>query len=152
MEQILLFAEDISYVAERSPFDEAVFQTYHLIGQTMADNFEDNPSHQVLAASFSAALGLLDKSCRLTSGLSMEAIWQLLQPSTPDPCSLSEVNNEMEALADRFDAVTWMCGTSLGELVALRNSLMRVFDSLDSMDAGSELRMTVRLSEIGKMV
>ena len=146
-----MFAEDVSNVAERSPFDQALFQTYHLIGQNMADNLEDIPSHQGLAASFSAALDLLDKSCRLTSGLSMKVIWQLLQPSTEVSHSLSEVENGMEALGDRFDALSWPCGTSFGELVALRTSILRVFESLDSMDVGSEEKMMVRLSEIGQM-
>lgn len=143
MDKVLLFAEDLSEDAGRPSFDDAAFQTYQRIGQSMIEGFIDNSIVQGLATSLSNAFASLNESWRLTTGLSMEIIWELLRPPSVEHASLLELRFGTEQLADRFDALSWTTGASIEKLTALRGSIVQVFGMLDFADADSEKRLQV---------
>ena len=143
MEKVLLYAEDLSKVAERSPFDEASFQTFQSIGRSMVDDMIEGSAYYEIAESFSNALSLFDDSCRLTSGLSMERIWNSLSQPTANHASLLVLRIGTEELSDRFDALSWRSKASLHELATLRSSIIEVFKMLEFSDANSKERLKV---------
>ena len=151
MENVLFYAGDLADITECSPFDEAAFQTFQTIGQSIVDDFIDRPSCKGLAASFSAALGLFGDAWRLASGLSMEIIWGLFRPPSVENPSLLELRCGTKALSDSFDALSWTFGASIQELYALRDSIVQVFDMLSIEDAKSGERLKV-FSTVSKMV
>ena len=143
MEKILLYAEDLSKVAEHSPFDEAAFQTFQSIGRSMIDDMIEGSAYYEITESFSNALSLFDDSCRLTSGLSMERIWDSLSQPAANHASLLALRIGIEQLSDRFDALSWRSKASLHRLVTLRSSIIQIFKMLEFSDANSEERFKV---------
>ncbi|KAG6999386.1 midasin [Physcia stellaris] len=141
MEKVLLYAEDLSKVAERSPFDEATFQTFQSIGRSMVDDIIQGSAYYEIAESFSNALSLFDDSCRLTSGLSMERIWNSLSQPAANHASLLALRIGTEELSDRFDALSWRSEASLHELATLRSSIIKIFKMLEFSDANSKERL-----------
>ena len=143
METVLFYAGDLADITECSPFDEAAFQTFQIIGQSIVDEFMDKPNCEGIAASFSAAIGLFGDAWRLTSGLSMEFIWEQFRLPPVENPSLLELRCGTKALSESFDALSWTFGVSIQELFALRNSILQVFDMLDFEDAKSGERLKV---------
>lgn len=148
MEKVLLYAEDLSKVAEISPFDEAAFQTYQSIGRSMVDDMIKSSAYFEIADSFSNALRLFDDSCRLTSGQSMERIWNSLSQPAANHASLFGLRIGTEELSDRFDALSWRSGASLQGLVTSRSSIIQIFKMLEFSDANSEERLKVCLKPV----
>ena len=151
METVLFYAGDLADITECSPFDEGAFQTFQIIGQSMVDELMDRPNPEGLAASFSAALGLFGDAWRLTTGLSMEIIWEQFRlPSVENP-SLLELKHGTQALSENFDALSWTFEASIQELYALRTSIIQVFNMLNFEDAKSGERLKV-FATMSKMV
>ena len=151
MDNVLSYAQDLADVTECSPFDEAAFQSFQIIGQAIVDENIDRPNCRGLAASFSAALGLFGDSWRLASGLSMEIIWELFSLPSVEKPSLLELRSGTKELSDSFDTLSWTFGASIQELFTLRNSIVQVFDLLNFEDATSGERLKV-FSTMPKMV
>ena len=143
MENVLFYARDLADITECSPFDEAAFQSFQIIGQAIEDEFIDKPNCKGLAASFSAALGLFGNAWRLESGLSMEIIWELFSLPSVEKPSLLELRCRTKELSDSFDALSWTFGASIQDILALRNSIVQVFDLLNFADATSGERLKV---------
>ncbi|KAL8796326.1 MAG: hypothetical protein Q9195_001233 [Heterodermia aff. obscurata] len=141
LENVLFYAGDLADIIDCPPFDEGAFQTFQMIGQSMVDELRDRPNGEGLATSFSAALGLFGDAWRLTSGLSMEIIWEQFRPPSVESPSLLELRCGTKALSDSFDALSWTFGASIQELSALRNSIVQVFDMLDFEDVKSGERL-----------
>ena len=148
METVLFYAGDLADITECPSFDEAAFQTFQIIGQSIVNEFMDRPNPEGLAASFSAALGLFGDAWRLTSGLSMEIIWEQFRLPSVEKPSLLELRYGTQALSESFDALSWTFGASIQELFALRGSLVQVFEMLDLEDAKSGERLKVFFYDI----
>lgn len=144
MNKVLLYAEDLSNVAENPPFDESAFQAYQIIGRSTVEVLTNHSTHKKLVASFSDALALFDETMRLKSGLSMESIWVLFRQYKAQDSSLLDTRLEFEELSDRFDSLSWTSRASLEELIALRSSIVQVFDLLDTSDGDSPETLRVR--------
>lgn len=114
-----------------SSFEEAMFQAHLKQGVDLFRAFSSNTqSDRDLHAISSVLKSIQDAftvGFRLTTGLSMETLWQLLRP-TPivDEATFSAVQ-EMEKLASRFDVIRWKSNASIVDLSKAISSLAEAY-------------------------
>lgn len=68
-----------------------------------------------------------DIGFKLSTGLSMEAIWTILRPQPIRDIEALEQVLDMERLAARFDALKWRAGASVPDLSAVLTALARAY-------------------------
>ena len=83
-----------------------------------------------LAEALLHGMKTFDASWRLSSGQCMETLWSIFDSATAMNPSELTARLQVEALSDRFDRVSWSSQMSVGQLDALRNSLLRVAESI----------------------
>ncbi|KAL2164658.1 hypothetical protein VTH06DRAFT_3875 [Thermothelomyces fergusii] len=131
LRRLLLFWKRTFESLIASPFEEARFQA-HL---TQGSNFlrkgmsalETDDGSKLL----SAIHGFLERDFvvgfKLSSGLSMEALWHQLRPDPiPNPQVLEQVL-ELERLAERFDSLRWRMDVNIATLRTIQDSMARVY-------------------------
>ncbi|OIW33500.1 midasin [Coniochaeta ligniaria NRRL 30616] len=114
-----------------SSFDEARFQAHLSQGLRLwNDDWRvlGEPDINNMAASVLQRLeDDFDIGFKLSTGLSMEAIWTVLRPQPiRDVDALGQVL-DMESLAARFDALKWRAGASVPDLSAVLTALARAY-------------------------
>lgn len=101
-------------------FEEARFQAHLKQGvdllQAMVAYSRGGHTLQMINSTLSSIQDAFTVGFKLSTGLSMEILWQLLRP-TPivDEATFSAVQ-EMEKLASRFDAIRWKSNANIGDL------------------------------------
>jgi len=132
--ELLFYLEDIFDISQSSDFDEAVFQVYQMIGRSMVTCTIEYDGRQSLSARIAHDLSLnldtFNSSWQLYSGLRMEQLWQKFRPAVASSPPQLECSLRVKELADRFDALKWSSGSSVQELDILRNSIVRIHDSI----------------------
>lgn len=117
--------------ATTSTFEEARFQAHLRQGvdlfQTMMSQPTSDEALQLLSNVVQSIHEAFFVGFKLTTGLNMEPLWQLLRP-TPivDDTTFSAVQ-AMEKLANRFDVIRWKCNASIADLSAAINSLTEAY-------------------------
>lgn len=114
-----------------SPFEEARFQAHLRQGvdlfQAMMARSSDDDASQLLTSVVHSVHEAFFVGFKLTTGLSMEPLWQLLRPTPlPDEATFSAVQ-AMEKLASRFDAIRWRCNANVVDLNAAIKSLAEAY-------------------------
>ncbi|KAJ9639422.1 AAA ATPase midasin [Coniosporium tulheliwenetii] len=106
-----------------SSFDEAVFQVYLTLGQEALSSFEPTtPSSDSLLRALKKAIASFSASTKLTTGLSMQWMWDKFRPQVPADYGRLQVLLRLEGLADRFDESTWKVKAPLSELCRIREA------------------------------
>ena len=109
------------------PFDGGKFQAHLMIARSLADETRHTRGLYELGSIFASHLDSFDVAWKLSTGGSMEALWNhfrsLTSPSIADLSSLIE----LEALANMFDNLVWRSTAPLETLLQLRQSLMSAF-------------------------
>lgn len=114
-----------------SSFEEARFQAHLKQGVELFHAFSTNTQSdrdlQAINSILNSIQDAFTVGFRLTTGLSMEALWQLLRP-TPvvDEATFSAVQ-EMEKLASRFDVIRWKSNASITDLSKAISSLAEAY-------------------------
>jgi len=62
---------------------------------------------------------------KMTSGLSMELIWNLCRPSVMPTMLRLEKLWQLEQIAEQFDAVVWLMKAPVADLSAVRTSIVQ---------------------------
>lgn len=109
-------------LAKGSAFDRATFQTYlkMLSSSTPVLSAETHAMVYTLVAVLSKQVAAFGTDVQLSSGFSMEPLWRHLKPDTPRSIAELEAILELEALADRLDAVMWKSSLKAEEMVRIR--------------------------------
>lgn len=118
-------------VVTNSSFEEARFQAHLKQGVDLFQAFgaltQNDCDLQMINCTVNTIQDAFTVGFKLTTGLSMETLWQLLRP-TPivDEATFSAVQ-EMEKLAGRFDAIRWKSNASIGDLSKAISSLAEAY-------------------------
>lgn len=118
-------------VVTNSSFEEARFQAHLKQGVDLFLAFgartQNDPDLQFITQIVNAIQDAFTVGFKLTTGLSMEILWQLLRTSPiMDEVTFSAVQG-MEKLADRFDAIRWKSNASIGDLSKAISSLAEAY-------------------------
>ena len=131
----MLYLSDIFDIVQSTSFDEGSFQAYLTSGNltvARAKNIEStNHSVAELAKEFQKALHDFDAAWQLSSGLSMEALWNVFRPTVAENLQQLAACLRVEELADRFDALRWTSGASYQEIRILGQSLADIYDTIE---------------------
>lgn len=121
----------IFQLTSNSAFEEARFQAHLRQGvdlfQAMMARSSDDEASRLLNNVMQSVHEAFFVGFKLTTGLSMEPLWQLLRPTPlPDEATFSAVQ-AMEKLAGRFDAVRWKCNANVVDLNTAIKSLAEAY-------------------------
>ncbi|KAF2126090.1 midasin [Dothidotthia symphoricarpi CBS 119687] len=117
-------------LANGSTFDRATFQTYlkMLTSAVTTTTQQPTPLLQDLSTTLSKQIAVFGSHVQLTTGLGMERIWRPFKPATPKSVVQLKAVLDLEALADRLDAIMWKSNLRIDEMVQIRE---RVASSLE---------------------
>ncbi|EDN07367.1 conserved hypothetical protein [Histoplasma mississippiense (nom. inval.)] len=120
---ILELCWDIFGVVQTNNFDEGLFQTYLQIGQSLCSRFRDIKLDLVRV--LSESLDMFRINWGLTTGQSMQRIWDQWRPATPtDPAHLKSMV-DLQHIAARFDLITLKTNLPFSQLGEMRHSLVQ---------------------------
>lgn len=122
---IVNFCADILKVSEAQQVDEGEFQIYLQIGKELCASLLNSwPFLKPLAIAFSQYLGRFQAEWALTTGLSMQKIWDLWRPATPATQNQLDLLMQLEAVAFEFGGLATKTRLDLPELSRVRDSLI----------------------------
>ncbi|KAH8909629.1 midasin [Coniochaeta sp. PMI_546] len=114
-----------------SSFDEARFQAHLSQGLRLWNDdwrvIGDTDINDMSASVLQRLEDDFDIGFKLSTGLSMEAIWTVLRPQPIRDFEAFEQVLDMERLAARFDALKWRAGASIPDLSAVLTALARAY-------------------------
>jgi midasin len=144
----------LAFVLDAS-FDEARFQAHLSQGLRLWNDDWAVPGEPDINSMMASVLQCLEDDFvigfKLSTGLSMEAIWTVLRPQPiRDLQALGQVL-DMERLATRFDALKWKANASVPDLSAVLTALARAYavirkNGLDA--AGLVKELTTEISSL----
>lgn len=128
----------------RSDFDEGIFQVHLAIGRSIAANGDSHSeTAQKISGMLSSMLDLFSAAWKLSSGLSMELLWQNFKPVTAKNLLQLDMCLLVEELMEKFDALKWGAGASFRDLDLLRGSIVRMYDAISPTDIVSDDQINV---------
>jgi len=143
------FCADIFKVSGVKHVDEGEFQIYLQIGRELCGAlFNSSPFFQPLAVALSQHLSRFQAEWALTTGLSMQKIWDAWRPATPATRSQLELVMQLEAVAHEFGNLATKTRLELSQLSRVRNSLIDAQRAILIDGADGELLVEVRLVDI----
>lgn len=124
-------------------FDEGIFQVHLAIGRSIAANGDNSETAQKISGMLSSMLNLFDVDWKLSSGLSMEPLWQNFKPVTAKNLLQLDMCLLVEKLMEKFDALKWGAGVSFRDLDLLRRSIVRMYDAISPTEIVSDGQIRV---------
>ncbi|PON27239.1 hypothetical protein TGAM01_v203620 [Trichoderma gamsii] len=118
-------------LATRSDFDEATFQAHLAQGtallkkQTLAAQ-SDN-TRQLASYILGRLEDDFDSGFKLSTGLSMESLWNLMRPIPIPDKSVLDRSMELDRLGTRFDGLRWKAGASVVDLSKAQQTLEQAY-------------------------
>ncbi|PWY89383.1 midasin [Aspergillus sclerotioniger CBS 115572] len=122
---IVDFSSDVFTLTAANEVDRGEFQIYLQIGKELCASLLDSwaPLKQ-LALAFSRALDRFKENWSLTTGLSMQRLWESWRPATPSTQSQLTLLLELESVASEFTQVATKTHLDLSQLSQVRDSLI----------------------------
>lgn len=117
-----------------SEFDEGAFQVYLVIGQSIVAQGDTTKELKPISELFDSMLNLFNPSWKLSTGLSMETLWKMFRPCTAKSITELSTRIQAEELATRFDGLKWSVGASLRDLDLIRQSIVQIYGTINSLD------------------
>jgi midasin len=144
---IITFWWNLFQLVSQNPLDEAVFQVYLNVGQRMlkSGSVHTESSTQMMKHIAKQFEGFHAQT-KMTSGLSMELIWNLCRPSVMPTMQRLEKLWQLEQIAEQFDAVVWLMQAPVAELSAVRSSIVQAIALARRQDVDVESLHKVCLS------
>lgn len=151
-DEILSYLLDLFDLSHSSKFDEGTFQAYQTIGRGMVARASiDGPFGNLttrLASQLGSRLETFNVSWQLHSGLGMELLWTAFKPVSARNIVQLESSNQIKDLANRFDALRWVSGTSVHELCSLQSSIAGIHDAVKSASPLDFRSLEVRMHSL----
>jgi len=123
---VITFWWNLFNLVSQSSLDEAVFQVYLNVGQrSLSGGSVDSESSGELVKHIAKQFEGFHAQTKMTSGLSMELIWDLCRPSVMPTMQRLEKLWQLESIAEQFDAVVWLMKAPVAELSAVRSSIVQ---------------------------
>lgn len=125
LKAIARFCWDIFAAAQARDIDEGEFQTYLQIGRDIHSSVLDQgPLLEPLASFFAQFLARFQSTWALTTGLSMQRIWDSWHPMTCVDNDQLKCLVDLEGVVSDFATVALQARLDLGQLSRVRNSLI----------------------------
>ncbi|KAI9934908.1 hypothetical protein ASPWEDRAFT_175629 [Aspergillus wentii DTO 134E9] len=122
---IVNFCADIFRVTEVKQVDEGAFQIYLQIGKELCVSLQDSwPLLEPLAVALSEYLGRFQAGWALTTGLSMQKLWESWRPATPATQEQLKSLMELESVVLEFTDLATKTRLELSQLSQVRSSLI----------------------------
>ncbi|OJJ47113.1 hypothetical protein ASPZODRAFT_65627 [Penicilliopsis zonata CBS 506.65] len=122
---IMSFCWDIYKATEVQSVNEGEFQIYLQIGRELCASLTESlPILAPLAAVLYQALKLFHAGWTLTTGLSMQRMWESWRPATPSTQEQLKALMDLESIVSEFAASALNSRLKLPQLGQLRNSLI----------------------------
>ncbi|KAM5447036.1 AAA ATPase midasin [Microsporum audouinii] len=128
LEDILNFCWDIFQLTQSRLLDDAVFSAYLLIGKNIVARFEH--LHLDLLNNFTELLSLFNSNWKLTSGESMQRMWNMWRPATPTDSHQLEQKVQFQELRARYDRIALKSRVPILELGRLYDLFLRAQTSI----------------------
>jgi midasin len=118
-------------LATRSDFDEATFQAHLAQGtaflkkQILTAHSDNN--RQLASYILGRVEDDFDNGFKLSTGLSMEALWNLMRPIPIPDKSVLDRSLELDRLGARFDNLRWKTGASVVDLSKAQQTLEQAY-------------------------
>ncbi|KAF9637501.1 von Willebrand factor type A [Lasiodiplodia theobromae] len=127
---------DLHSLTNAMAIEDAVFQVYLAIGhQNFSPLFSiQNPQVAGLQERLVKSLASLKLDSQLSTGLSMELLWNRFKPHTPPTYDGLLNLLKLEDLANRFDSSVWLADAPLTELARVRSALAGAMQIARSQD------------------
>ncbi|KAL7950476.1 hypothetical protein V8C42DRAFT_359440 [Trichoderma barbatum] len=118
-------------LATKSDFDEAIFQAHlaqgtALLGKQILAARSDN-NRQLTSYILERLEVDFDGGFKLSTGLSMESLWNLMRPIPIPDKSVLDRSLELDRLGTRFDSLRWKTGASVVDLSKAQQTLEQAY-------------------------
>lgn len=131
--EVLSLAQDLCDLAQLPIMDEAVLSVYILSGRTMLAKAGKHEGILLqLLQKLNDGLSQFSDARTLSSGISMEPLWNKFRPPTPSTFEQLSIYLRMEQLADRFDNLVWRTQVPVEQLSGIRTSIAGALHELRS--------------------
>ncbi|KAI1505402.1 P-loop containing nucleoside triphosphate hydrolase protein [Biscogniauxia marginata] len=115
----------------KSPFEEAGFQA-HLgnVSKVISGHLSrvlDNSAHELLSHVLHGLDECFVAGFKLSTGLSMERLWNILRPIPIQDSQLFQDISHVEQLASQFDLVKWKSKAAPRELATIMSSFLKAY-------------------------
>lgn len=125
LRDVINLLADIFRVTETQRMDEGEFQVYLQLGRDLCASLGNSwPSMEPLASVLSESLARFQAGWALTTGLSMQRLWESWRPATPATQEQLKSFIELENVAREFSDVAVKTRLELSKLSRVRNSLI----------------------------
>ena len=138
---------DVFDLSQSKEFDEGIFQAYLTIGRNMVSNLREN-GPQALARPLEDGLDTFNEVWKLSSGQSMELLWNDFRLPTANSVQHLELKIRAERLTDEFDTIEWPPDISLQDLSNIRQSVAQVYSCTRAESLTSPSSFQVNYSHI----
>ncbi|KAL7273036.1 AAA ATPase midasin [Rhizina undulata] len=121
--ELVALWRDLIELSNTQNLNESVFHVY----LALLENWSEKSGQRLsdgLVAKVNSALGVFKAPLRLTTGFSMEVMWNHLRPSVPSSIQGWDAYGQLKKIADRFDAVARRYSGSFETVVGLKRSLV----------------------------
>ena len=143
VKSVLHFMRGVLDYVHLAKFDEGIFQTYIGIGRSLATNLLEHEATYELGRIVGTHLGVFNASWKLSTGTSMEVLWNhFRQPTAKDLQHLSAIL-EVEELAHVFDTQATRSKAPFAVLSDLRDAIGRVYTHVRSTDCSAVTQLKV---------
>ncbi|PWY71646.1 midasin [Aspergillus heteromorphus CBS 117.55] len=122
---IVDFTTDVFKLTAATEVDQGEFQIYLQVGKELcASLFESWAPLKQLAFALSQALSRFQENWALTTGLSMQRLWESWRPATPSTQDQLRSLLELESIASDFTQIATKTHLGLSQLSQVRDSLI----------------------------
>lgn len=144
LRSILEFCWDMTGLTQSKVLDVGLFQTYLQVGQAISPTSSGGyPPLEALKATWSRSQEAFGETWNLSTGLSMQRLWELWRPATPTDLEHLRSMIELEKIASRFDRIIFKARVPLSQLSQVRNSLLEAQSSMLVNSVNGELLVNV---------
>lgn len=124
LDRIRRFWWDLFNLTSSPDFEEAVFQVYLQMGTSKITRIEpDEASLRQCVAETSKQFQGFHAAAQLTTGLSMELLWNICRRAAVPTMERLTSLVQLERLADQFDLAAWQIKAPMEELYEIRKSI-----------------------------
>lgn len=120
------YVRDVLESTRSLKFDEGVFQSYLGIGRALIIQAQQCSDTCDLGSKIQDHLDKFKASWDLTTGTSMEILWNRLRPLTARNSGELGLVLRVERFADRFDSIVWRSNCPLDTVIKLRCLILGV--------------------------
>ncbi|KAJ6446539.1 ATPase, AAA-5 [Purpureocillium lavendulum] len=127
-----LYVDRTLHLSTTTDFDEARFQAHLALGtgflQRQHDIVQGNADTQLVAFVLTQLNSDFDSGFKLSTGLSMEALWNALRPIPISDKSVLDQTMDLDQLGCRFDAIRWKANASMDDLSKAQQTLKQAYE------------------------